>query len=464
MKYRVLVVLTLLLLAGCAVGPNYSRPEVPTPDSFREVQGWKPAQPADLAPRGKWWELFGIADLNGIIEQVDVNNQNLRAAEARFRQSQALTRSSRAALFPTLSASVSSTRSRQRGADETGKNNSASLSAGWEVDVWGKLRRDLESSQASAQASAADLASLRLSLQAELAANYFAIRINDAQRELLDDSITAFEKSMELTNNRYKAGVASRADLVQAEAQLRSTQAQALDLDVQRAQLEHAIAILIGKPPGGFSLPRKTITAVLPAIPPGVPSALLERRPDIAAAERRVASANAEIGVARAAWFPSLTLSAQGGYASSSVADWISAPNRFWSLGPSLALSVLDFGRRGAVVDSAVASYDASVATYRQTVLEAFGEVEDNLAALRILAEEAKVQAEAVRAARESVALTTNQYKAGTVSYLNVVTVQTTQLANERSALSLLGRQLNAAVLLIRALGGGWEASQLPAS
>jgi len=258
--------------------------------------------------------------------------------------------------------------------------------------------------------------------------------------------------------------VASRADLVQAEAQLRSTQAQALDLDVQRAQLEHAIAVLIGKAPGGFSLPRKAFKIDAPVIPAGLPSALLERRPDIAAAERRVASANAEIGVARAAWFPSLTLSGQAGYASPTLSNWIAAPNRFWSLGPSLALTLLDFGRRGAAIDSTEAAYDASVASYRQTVLEAFGEVEDNLAALRILALEAKVQAEAVRAARESVALTTNQYKAGTVSYLNVVTVQTTQLSNERSALSLLGRQLNAAVGLIRALGGGWSLEQLPGS
>lgn len=464
MKYCLFPLLAgVLLLGGCAIGPNYVRPEVAAPAEFREAQGWKPAQPADAAPRGKWWEVFGIADLNGLAEQVEIDNQNLRAAEARYRQSQALTRSARSALFPTLSGSVSSTRSRQRGADTTAKNNTASLSANWEADIWGKLRRDLESTQASSQASAADLAALKLSIQAELVASYFALRINDAQRELLDDSIAAFEKSMELTNNRYKAGVASRADLVQAEAQLRSTQAQALDLDVQRTQLEHAIAILLGKAPGSYSLPRKTITVALPAIPPGVPSALLERRPDIAAAERRVAAANAEIGVARAAWFPSLTLSAQGGYASSSVTDWISAPNRFWSLGPQLAVTLLDFGRRGAVVDSAVAAYDANVAGYRQTVLEAFGEVEDNLAALRILAEEAKVQAEAVRAARESVALTTNQYKAGTVSYLSVVTVQTTQLSNERSALSLLGRQLNAAVLLIRALGGGWSTAELPA-
>lgn len=469
MKHRVLSLSTpltavLLLLGGCAVGPDYSRPEVPMPATFRETQGWKPAQPADVAPRGKWWEIFGIADLNGFAEQVEVNNQNLLAAEARYRQSQALTRGARAGLFPTLSASASSTRSRQRGAEQTGRNHSASLSANWEADIWGKLRRDVESSRASAQASAADLASLRLSAQAELVANYFALRVNDAQRELLDDSIAAFEKSMELTNNRYRAGVASRADLVQAEAQLRSTQAQALDLDVQRAQLEHAIAILIGKAPGSFSLPRKTVTVVLPAIPPGLPSALLERRPDIAAAERRVAAANAEIGVARAAWFPSLTFSAQGGYASSSLTDWISAPNRFWSLGPALAVTLLDFGRRGAVVDSTVAAYDANVAAYRQTVLEAFGEVEDNLSALRILAEEAKVQAEAVRASRESVTLTTNQYKAGTVSYLNVVTVQATQLSNERSALSLLGRQLNAAILLIRALGGGWDAADLSKS
>jgi NodT family efflux transporter outer membrane factor (OMF) lipoprotein len=337
------------------------------------------------------------------------------------------------------------------------------LNAGWEADLWGRLRRGVESSQASAQASAADLAAARLSAQAELASNYFQLRILDGQKQLLDDTVAAFQKTLDLTKNRYVAGVAAKVDVVQAETQLKSTRAQAIDLGVQRAQLEHAIAILIGKQPAEFSVAPVPLVATMPRIPAGLPSELLERRPDVAAAERRAAAANAQIGVAKAAYFPSLTLSASGGYRSASASDLFTAPSRFWSIGPALAQSIFDAGLRRAQTEQAIAAYEATVAQYRQAVLAGFQEVEDNLAALRILEEEAQVQEEAARAARESVVLTTNQYKAGIVSYVNVVTVQTTQLNNERTAVGILGRRLVAAVNLVKALGGGWSAAELSA-
>jgi NodT family efflux transporter outer membrane factor (OMF) lipoprotein len=470
------IALGAALLAGCAVGPDYQRPDVQTPAAYKETADWKLAQPRDELARGKWWKIFGDSQLDVLIEQVNVSNQSLKASEARYRQALALTQSARASYLPTISASASSTRSRAAsgrsvGSNDIATNHNLSLSAGWELDVWGRIRRTVESNDASAQASAADLEGARLSLQAELANSYFQLRVNDAQKQLFDDTITAYQKSLELTRNRYAVGVAGKVDVVQAETQLISAQAQALDLGVQRAQLEHAIAVLIGKPPTNVSVVNIESTAgatvdwkvAMPAFPIGLPSTLLERRPDIAAAERRAASANAQIGVAKAAYFPTLSLSGSGGYSSPTLANWISAPNRFWSLGPSLAETVFDFGKRAALSDQAIAVYDQTVATYRQTVLEAFQDVEDNVAALRILEQEAAVQAEAVRAARESVTLTINQYKAGTVSYLSVVTVQTALLSNERASVGLLGRRLSATVGLVRALGGGWSAADLVA-
>ncbi len=460
------------LLAGCAVGPDYKRPEVQTPTAFKESAGWKIAEPRDEVARGKWWKIFGDSVLDALLEQVNVSNQSLKVSEARYRQAQALTQSARASYLPTVSANASSTRSRaaparSAGGNDIATNHSLTVSAGWELDVWGRIRRTVESNDANAQASAADLEAVRLSLQSALANNYFQLRVNDAQKQLFADTITAYEKSLELTKNRYAVGVAGKVDVVQAEAQLLSAQAQAIDLGVQRAQLEHAIAVLIGKPPTDFSVDNIESNAgaavdwkvAMPAFPVGLPSTLLERRPDIAAAERRAASANAQIGVAKAAYFPTLSLTGSAGFSSPALANWISAPNRFWSLGPQLAETLFDFGKRGALSDQAVAVYDQAVATYRLTVLEAFQDVEDNVAALRILEQEAKVQAEAVRAARESVTLTINQYKAGTVSYLSVVTVQTALLSNERTSVGLLGRRLSATVGLVRALGGGWSAS-----
>jgi len=467
-KNRRIIIAAIALVAGCAAGPDYRRPETEAVPEYKEAGEWKLAQPQDAIERGRWWEAFGDRQLGTLVEQVEISNQNIRVAEARFRQ--ALVTSSRSAYFPTLEADVSLTRSRSPtgviGGTTAGRvitNRSASLTSRWEADLWGRLRRSVESVEANAQASAADLAAARLSLQAELAASYFQLRALDAQRQLLEDTVSAFEKSLALTRNRYAAGVAAKVDVVQGETQLASTRAQAIDLGVQRSQLEHAIAILIGRPPSGFSIASIPLSATLPRIPPGLPSELLERRPDIAAAERRVAAANAQVGVAQAAYFPSLTLSATYGSRSADAAQWLTAPSRFWSIGPALAQSIFDAGLRRAQTAQAIAAYDATVAGYRQAVLVGFQEVEDNLAALRILEEEAKVQDQAVRAARESVELTLNQYKAGTVSYINVVAVQTAQLANERTAVGILGRRLVAAVGLIKALGGGWDASVLSA-
>jgi len=457
--------LAIAVFGGCAIGPDYQRPALDVGVAYKENADWKPAEPRDDIPRGKWWLAFADADLSALMEQVDTANQNLKVAEARYRQATASVQSARASFFPSLSATAGATKSRaaSRGGatPETATAYNAGLNAGWEIDVWGRVRRQVEASGASAAASRADLEAVRLSLQSELAINYFQLRVTDEQKQLLTDTVDAYKKSLELTNNRYNVGVAAKGDVVQAQAQLRSTEAQALDLSVTRAQLEHAIATLIGKSPAAFSLAPKPFTLKMPRVPVGVPSALLERRPDIAAAERRAAAANAQVGVAMSAYFPTLSLSGNVGQSSSTWGKLLSASNRAWSLGPDLALTLLDFGKRGAATDTAVAAYDQAVATYRQTVLDGLQEVEDNLAALRILEEEAVIQADAVKLARESVLLTTNQYKAGTVSYLNVVTVQASQLSNERTAVSLLGRRLSAAVGLIRALGGGWTATEM---
>jgi NodT family efflux transporter outer membrane factor (OMF) lipoprotein len=461
--------LGIVLLAGCAVGPDYQRPPVDVPAGYKEAAEWKPAQPQDDANRGEWWEMFGDPDLNALMEQVEISNQNVLAAEAQFRRAQAIVVASRAAYFPTITANASITRSRSpigviggTTAGRTITNRSASLDAGWELDLWGRLRRTAESSEASAQASAADLAAARLSSQAALASNYLLLRTLDAQKRILDETVAAFQKSLELTKNRYEAGVAAKVDVVQAETQLKSTLADSIDLGVQRAQLEHAIAVLVGKAPSALTIAPAPLAVNMPPVPVEVPSALLERRPDIASAERLVAAANAQIGVAKAAYFPSLTLSGSYGSRAGDAATWFTAPSTFWAYGPALAQSIFDAGLRRAQTDQAIAAYDSTVAQYRQTVLAGFQEVEDNLAALRILEEEAKVQEEAVRAARESVALTTNQYKAGIVSFINVVAVQAAWLNNERASMVILGRRLVASVTLLKALGGGWSTADLP--
>jgi NodT family efflux transporter outer membrane factor (OMF) lipoprotein len=470
MKRGVLILGLAAALSGCAVGPDYKRPDVETPQAFKEAGDWKVAQPGDETARGRWWEAFGDPHLNALVEQVEISNQNVLAAEARFRQARALVSASRAGMFPSLNADASITRSRSPsgviGGTTAGRvltNRSASLDASWEIDLWGKLRRGVEANEANAQAGAANLAAARLSAQAELVADYIQMRVLDALRQLLDDTAVAFRKSYDLTRNRYDAGVAARVEVIQAETQLRSTQAQAVDTGVQRAQFEHAIAVLTGRPPAELSMAPVPVAVTMPRIPPALPSTLLERRPDIAAAERSAAAANAQIGVAKAAFFPSFTVSGSDGYRSTTASRWFSAPNHFWSVGPAIAQSLFDAGLRRAQSEQAVASYDAAVAQYRQTVLAGFQEVEDNLAALRILEEEARVQEDAVRAARETVVLTLNQYKAGTVSFLNVVTAQATQLDNERAAVSILGRRLVAAVTLVKALGGGWSSAEIAA-
>jgi NodT family efflux transporter outer membrane factor (OMF) lipoprotein len=444
-----------LVVAGCAVGPSYERPQVETPPAYKEAGDWVIAQPADAVAKGKWWEVFDDPVLNGLVEQVSVSNQTLAAAEARFRQASATVKGARSGLFPTVGASAGASRGR-RGEGSTTSSYDIGLDARWEIDLWGRVRRQVEASRAGEQASAADLENARLSLQAQLATAYFQLRVADATRELLEDSVKAFQTSFQIAQNRYAAGVAAKVDVVQAESQLKSVQAQAIDLRATRAQLEHAIAVLVGQPPAAFALAPERFQLRIPEIPPGLPSRLLERRPDVAAAERRMAAANARIGVAQAAYFPALSLTGSGGFASGAISTLISAPSRVWSLGAGLAATILDFGARGADVDSARAAYDESVANYRQAVLVAFQEVEDNLAAARWLAEENAVQQDAARLARESVVLTVNQYKAGTVGYLDVVQVQATQLAEERQSVQLLGRRVASTVALIRALGGAW--------
>jgi NodT family efflux transporter outer membrane factor (OMF) lipoprotein len=466
-------------LAACSVGPDYVRPQMDIgPAVFKEGQNWKPAQPRDLSADGKWWEMFGDPQLNALAEQVDISNQNLALAEAtsaapwRWCKVRARPIRPRWRPRPVHRADGRGGRfvfQRVHFVEFTGSSSSGSvrnsytfsLTASWEADIWGKVRRDVESSQASAQASAADLAGARLSAQAQLAQNYLQLRVLDAQQQLLEDTVQAYQRSLQVTQNQYAAGLVAKSDVIQAQTQLKSAQASALDNGVTRAQVEHAIALLVGKTPAEFSLPRAPLTAVAPPVPQGVPSMLLERRPDVAAAERRVASANAKIGVAKAAYFPSLTLSASGGYQSSTFADWFTLPGRVWSLGPQLAQTIFDGGARAAATDQAIATYDGTVATYKQTVLTAFQDVEDNLAALRILEQEAAVQGEALQAARQAVTLVTNQYKAGTVSYVNVITAQATALSAELTSLNILNRRMAASVLLAKALGGGWDGHSL---
>jgi NodT family efflux transporter outer membrane factor (OMF) lipoprotein len=455
-RVRVAPAALAALLSACSVGPNYSRPDTPAPAAYKNAGDWVVAQPRDEAPKGAWWQAFHDPVLDGLEAQVQVSNQTLKAAEARYAQSRAAVASARAGLFPTVGASAGAGRQGRGGGGGSANSYSVTLDARWEIDLWGRVRRLLEAARAGEEASAADLEAVRLSLQAELATDYFQLRVTDEQIALIESSVAAFQKSLDIARNRYNAGVAAKVDVVQAESQVKSIQAQAIDLRATRASLENAVAVLAGKAPSDFTLEVATVSWRIPTIPPGLPSTLLERRPDVAAAERRVAAANAQIGVAQAAYYPSLSLTGSGGFAGSSLSNLFSAPNRVWSLGLGLADTLLDFGARGAQVDIARARYDELVANYREIVLEALQEVENNLAAARYLTEETAVQADAARLARESVQLTLNQYKAGTVSYLNVVQVQATQLAEERQTVALVGRRLAANVALIRGLGGEW--------
>ena len=463
------------VLGACSVGPDYARPELPVPEAYKEDAGWHPAEwkaahPADALDRGAWWEIFGDPLLNDLEKQVDVSNQTLKQAEAQYRQAAATVSAARAGFFPTLAVSASATRSGRYGDSASGSagsshpTNSFSLpfTASWEPDLWGRVRRTVEGDVANAQASAATIESTRLSVQAQLAQTYFQLRIVDEQKRLLDDTVDAYARALKLTQNQYDVGVVARADVIQADTQLKSAQVQAIDLGIARAQFEHAIALLIGKVPAQFALEPGLLQVKPPAIPVGVASTLLERRPDVAIAERQAAAANAQIGVAEAAFFPNLTLSATAGFQSSSFSKWLTAPSRFWSLGPQLAETIFSGGLRRAQVAQARAGWEAAVANYRLVSLAAFQNVEDNLAALRILEAEAVAQDQAVQAAQQGLAIALNQYRAGTVSYLNVVTAQTTAYSNERNAITILGNRLNDSVALIKALGGGWSDSELP--
>ena len=475
--FAVAMVSVSLFLNACAVGPDYKRPstvvDTQSSDSFKEAQSgaWKIAEPNDHAARGTWWEIFGDEQLNTLQTQLLAANQNIAAAEARYRQARAAAQAARAAYFPNLSLNATAKRAGGSSSNllstQNGivTQNTATLDASWELDVWGRIRRQVEAGEANAQASAGDYAAAMLSAQAELAQNYFLLRIADAQQQLLERTVVDYEKSLQLTRNQYAVGIAGRAEVTQAQAQLKAAQAQAVDNGIARGQLEHAIAILIGKAPVNVAIEQAQIASsaaginkTLPDIPLTLPSSLLERRPDIAAAERRVVAANANVGVARAAYFPQISLSASGGYRSDSFSDWFTAPNRFWSVGPSLSLPLFDAGLRSAQNRQAEAVYDETVANYRQTVLGGLQEVEDNLIALDHLAKEVQYQQEAVAASHEALQLVNNQYKAGTVSFLNVLTAETTAFNNERTLLQAQGRQYTASVLLIKALGGGWDA------
>jgi NodT family efflux transporter outer membrane factor (OMF) lipoprotein len=462
------------------VGPRYSRPSAPVtpaykeapPDSFKESDGWKTGTPSAAVLRGNWWEIFHDSQLNKLEEQVTIGNQNLKAAEARFLQARDMVRYNRAALFPTISVAPTIANLRESpnapyfaiGSKFISYANEFLLpfDISYEVDLWGRIRRTIAAAGQEAQASAADLETLRLSLHAELAMDYFELRSADAQIAMLDDTVKAYSELTQLTTDLFRGGAAPETDVVQAQTQLDTARVQYTNFFVFRAQYEHALAVLMGKPPAEFGLPPSPLNSEPPAIPVGVPSQLLERRPDIAANERRVAEANEQIGIARAAYFPTLTLSATGGLEGNAITNWLTWPSRFWAVGPTMAETLFDAGRRRATSDAARAGYDATVATYRETVLGAFQEVEDNLAALRVLETEARQQNAAVVESRRGVQLFTYLYKGGANPYLDVVTAQTTELANERNALDILRRRYDASVLLIKGLGGGWDASKLP--
>ncbi|QGZ62786.1 efflux transporter outer membrane subunit [Paraburkholderia acidisoli] len=459
-------------LTGCAVGPDYHRPAAAVPASYKEApEGWKVAQPADSADRGAWWLIYDDPQLNTLMDQLNANNQTVAQYAAAYRQARALVGEARAAYFPVVSASFSGTRSRtpSRVSSVTSSSAGGSISnnvnlgldATWEPDLWGKVSRTVSSQEASQQGAAADLANARLSAQATLAQTYFTLRSLDAQQKLLDDTVAAYQKSLQLTQNQYAQGVAGRADVIQAQTQLQSAQASSIDNGVARAQDEHAIAVLVGQPASMFSIPPMPLTATPPTVPLTMPSALLERRPDIASAERKAASANEQIGVAIAAFFPTLDLSASGGFESSVFSQLLQMPSRFWTLGPSLAATVFDAGLRRAQTEAARAAYDQQVATYRQTVLAAFQDVEDNLASQRILAQEIVVQQQAVDSAQHALAIVTNEYKAGTIDYQNVLTAQTTAFTAQQKLASIGGQRMVSSVGLVKSLGGGWDATQM---
>lgn len=451
---------SVILLTGCSLQAPKQAPDLGIPANFKETAQWKGARPAAHLPKGEWWKIYKDHDLSAILTQVNVSNANLAAAAARYREAAALLLSANLAFAPTLTANGSSIRSKNSNSSSTRSNdsirtiNSVEASSSWEIDLWGRLRHEARATTATVEAAASDVESTRLSLQAQAAQTYFFLRSAEAQHDLITRQISSYEKSLEITRNRYAQGVVSRGDVAQAESQLASAKSAAIETKIQRATLEHALATLTGKAPAAFSLSHGALSASVPAIPSSTPSRLLERRPDIAAAERRVAAANERIGAAKAAFFPTLTLGASGGW--SGIANLLTVPTTVWSLGPQLAAPILDGGQRLAAKAQADAAYDETVALYRQTVLTALQETEDALATLRLLAAEAETQNAAVKAARENERITLNEYKAGTVNYLNVAVAQANALNSERSALDVQARRLNATAALVTALGGAW--------
>ena len=469
---KVFFALALLELNGCTVGPNYRTPVVETPPAYKEVGDWKPAQPNDQNLGGDWWKIFQDPQLDALELQVNVSNQNLKAAEAQYQQARAILRYSRADYYPTVTTEPSATRTRTSANRPASSTTFAGIvyndfvlpfNVSYEVDVWGRVRRTVESYREQAQASAADLATVNLSMHADLAVDYFLARSLDAEEQLLNSTVTQYEQALELIQSRFAGGIASEVEVQQADTQLETTRAEAIDVGVARAQYEHAVAILIGKPPAEFSLPPLPLVAPPPPIPVSVPSRLLERRPDVAAAERRVASANAQIGVAKAAYYPQINLGASGGFESSSITTLLQGPSGLWAIGASAAETSFDAGRRRAASDQAIAAYDQTVANYRETVLTSFQQVEDNIAALRILEHEAQVQDKAVLAAQKYLELANTRYTGGVTSYLEVTTAETAALTDEVTAVNILGRRMVDAVSLVQALGGGWDRSALPA-
>jgi NodT family efflux transporter outer membrane factor (OMF) lipoprotein len=451
-----------LLCASCAVGPNYKRPEVVTTPEFKEAAGWKKAEPSDAKTRGAWWEIYNDPILNELEKKVELANQTLKQAAASYEQARQLARADHATWFPTVTAQGAVERSRSR---VQGVNNAYSASGGatWDLDLWGRIRRTVEADVASAEASAADFASAKLSLQLELAQNYFQLRASDERKRLYEEAVKGYQRFYDIAKNKYTAGISTRSDILSAQTQVDTARAQALDVTLQRAQYEHAIAVLTGEPPALLSIqPWTEYKAASPFVPTDIPTAILERRPDIAAAERAVVAANASIGVRTAAYFPDLSLSGSLGYQSGAWRQLFDAPNRIWSLGGSIAESVFDAGERRALVLRARAAYDASVASYRQTVLTSFQEVEDALSQIRILAEESEMRDQTVKDATEAARIALNEYRAGTVDYTTVVNAQITELTSRQNALTVVQNRLIASASLIRSLGGSWTQSDLP--
>jgi NodT family efflux transporter outer membrane factor (OMF) lipoprotein len=461
-----------LALAGCSVGPKYVKPTAEVPADFKETpSNFKVAQPSDAVTKGKWWEIYGDTQLNSLEEQVNVSNQTLKSAEAQFREARAAVRISRGALYPTVGVNPSAGHTEQsenaplfnKQTEVRSYNNfSLPFDFSYELDLWGRVRKTIEASRSEAQASAGDLANVNLSLHAELAMDYFQLRGLDAEKQLLDSTVVSYQKAVDLTNSRFKAGIASAVDLAQAQTTLETTRAQAVDVEVDRSAFEHAIAVLVGKPASTFHIDPLPLDLLPPAMPPGVPSDLLERRPDISAAERRVQEANANVGVARTAYYPLVTLGGVGGFQSSAFTTLIQGPSGLWSLGGQAAQTIFDGGVRRGTNEQARAAYDKSVSDYRGTILTAFQEVEDNLAALRILEDEANKEDGAVAAAQHSVNLSVTRYKGGVTNYLEVTTAESQSLADQVTAVTIRTRRMTASVNLIKALGGGWSISQIP--